>query len=1033
MSSRRSGSTPVTSQLEAQRPTFSPAEVSGILERYWKIFAELRGLPSERDQNFLVDSGRLHVLKIAGSDEPTPHLELQNAALAWLATRAPTVAVPRLVPTADRQPMVSIDADRGGRHAVRLLTYVPGVPLATARPHSPKLLRSVGAALGALDRGLQGFVHPATTRDFVWNPALAPDVIRAHLDAADAPHHRVILAHVLEQWEALVAPILPELRRSVTYNDANDHNILVDESAREPRAAAGFVDFGDMVESWTVVDPAIAVAYAMLDEPNPLAVAAAVVAGYHDVFPLEEAELDVLFPLACARLAVSVCVAAHRRRSEPDNAYLVVSERPAWEALERLAGVHPRFARNVLRNSCGLPPCPGSTAVNAWLRRHAGQFAPVVDPDPRRVPTTVLDLSVGSTEFPDADRETGTESFASAIFRTIAGRGATIGIGRYDEPRLVYVSDAFEGPDAELPETRTIHLGIDLFLEANTPVSAPLDAVVHAVHDNAAPLDYGPTVVLRHEPAEGPTFYTLYGHLNPDCLQLESGAPISAGDTFAQIGCFEDNGNWPPHLHFQIITDLLDRGCEFPGVAAPSERAVWLSLSPDPNQILGLQGDTQAPNPSLDALSETRQKRLGRNLSLSYRTPLHIVRGRAQYLYDSLGHRYLDCVNNVAHVGHAHPRVVDAIARQSRVLNTNTRYLHETILRYAERLGAMLPDPLTICYIVNSGSEANDLALRMARAATGADDIIVLKGAYHGHTAALIDASPYKHDGPGGRGAPPHVHAVVMPDDYRGPYRRDDPTCGEKYARHVAEGIEDVLAADRRVAAFLSETLLSCGGQIELPPGYLREAYRYTRAAGGICIADEVQVGFGRLGTHFWGFETQDVVPDIVTLGKPIGNGHPLGAVVTTPEIARAFDTGMEYFNTFGGNPVSCAAGLAVLDVIRDERLQERARVVGSHLWQRLAELRDSHPVVGDVRGRGLFLGIELVREQASREPATTIASYVIERVKDHGILLSTDAPDRNVIKIKPPLVFTEDDADRLVAVLDRILWEDVVRQAVES
>jgi 4-aminobutyrate aminotransferase-like enzyme len=269
-----------------------------------------------------------------------------------------------------------------------------------------------------------------------------------------------------------------------------------------------------------------------------------------------------------------------------------------------------------------------------------------------------------------------------------------------------------------------------------------------------------------------------------------------------------------------------------------------------------------------------------------------------------------------------------------------------------------------------------------------------------------------------------------MPDDYRGPHRRDEPSCGEKYAGYVATAIEDVLARGRQVAAFLSETLLSCGGQIELPTAYLREAYRYTRAAGGICIADEVQVGFGRLGTHFWGFDTQGVIPDIVTLGKPIGNGHPLGAVVTTPQIARAFDTGMEYFNTFGGNPVSCAAGLAVLDVLRDERLQEHACVVGDQLRHHLAALGESHPVVGDVRGRGLFLGVEFVRDRASREPATAVAEYVVERMKDHGILLSTDGPDRNVIKIKPPLVFTERDAGRLVAALDRVLAEDVVRQA---
>ena len=362
------------------------------------------------------------------------------------------------------------------------------------------------------------------------------------------------------------------------------------------------------------------------------------------------------------------------------------------------------------------------------------------------------------------------------------------------------------------------------------------------------------------------------------------------------------------------------------------------------------------------------------------------------------------------------------------VLNTNTRYLHEGILLYAERLCATLPEPLRVCYFVNSGSEANDLALRMARAHTGAKDVVVLDGGYHGHTTALIEVSPYKFDGAGGVGAPPHVHKVVMPDGYRGPYRRDDPECGAKYADHVRKTIARTHRGRHKVAAFLSETLLSCGGQIELPAGYLEQAYDAARDAGAVCIADEVQVGFGRVGTHFWGFETQGVVPDIVTLGKPIGNGHPLGAIVTTRAIAESFNTGMEYFNTYGGNPVSCAVGLAVLDVIEREGLQQHALAVGTKLKAALRTLMDSHAIVGDVRGRGLFLGLELVRDRGDRSPATEEADYVIERAKDHGVLLSTDGPDRNVIKIKPPLVFSEEDADRLVSVLDTVLGEDFVR-----
>jgi 4-aminobutyrate aminotransferase-like enzyme len=266
-----------------------------------------------------------------------------------------------------------------------------------------------------------------------------------------------------------------------------------------------------------------------------------------------------------------------------------------------------------------------------------------------------------------------------------------------------------------------------------------------------------------------------------------------------------------------------------------------------------------------------------------------------------------------------------------------------------------------------------------------------------------------------------------MPDDYRGPYRRTDPECGVKYAEEVAKAIAAAERNSRRVAGFLVESLLSCGGQIELPPRYLEVAFAHMRRAGGVCIADEVQVGFGRVGSHMWGFETQGVVPDIVTLGKPIGNGHPLGAVVTTPKIAKSFDTGMEYFNTFGGNPVSCAVGLSVLDIMRDEALQAHALDVGTYLKDRLAGLMSRHPSMGDVRGLGLFLGIEFVTDRDTRIPSADIADYVVERAKDHGVLLATDGPDRNVIKIKPPLVYGRREADRLVEVVDRILHEDFV------
>ncbi len=401
------------------------------------------------------------------------------------------------------------------------------------------------------------------------------------------------------------------------------------------------------------------------------------------------------------------------------------------------------------------------------------------------------------------------------------------------------------------------------------------------------------------------------------------------------------------------------------------------------------------------------------------------MKGAGQYLYDVNGRTYLDGVNNVCHVGHCQPDVVRALQKQTAVLNTNTRYLHPNIIEYARRLTATLPDPLSVCFFVCTGSEANELALRMARTYTQQENIIVIDGAYHGNTQALINISPYKFDGRGGGGTPSHVHKALMPDPYRGLYKGYSVKTGHQYAHHVQSIVQQLQSEDKGLAAFIGESILGCGGQIVLPDGYFEEVYHMVREAGGICIADEVQVGFGRVGSHFWGFETQGVVPDIVTMGKPIGNGHPLAAVVTTPEIAAAFNNGMEYFNTFGGNPVSCAVGLAVLDVIAKENLQENALRVGKHLLSKLKQLTEKHPIIGDVRGSGLFIGIELVRNRETLEPAAEEADYVINRLQEHGILLSTDGPLHNVLKFKPPILFSMENADLLLATLDQVLAED--------
>lgn len=823
---------------------------------------------------------------------------------------------------------------------------------------------------------------------------------------------------------------MPALRKSVIHNDGNNFNLLAgggNDLYTRNQNIIGLLDFGDMVHSYTISDLAVAIAYAILDKPDPLAVAAQIVKGYHAACPLRDNEFTALFGLVTMRLCMSACIAADQQAHQPDNAYLGISQAPIRYTLPKLAAIHPNFAEAVFWDACGLTPSPSADKVTDWLKAQAGDFASLLDINLRVGSATILDLGMSSPLINSDPNQNEESKLTPRIHQTINEAGATVGIGRYDEARYLYTAPAFTTGDQPTDEYRTIHLGMDLFAPTNTPIYTPLDGSVYAFADNAAFQDYGPVIVLEHKSTEHPTFYSLYGHLSRESLKgLRIGQALAQGEQLATVGSSDVNGGWSPHLHFQIVTDLLDLGSDFPGVARPSQRNVWLSLCPDPNLIVGIPlSKFPAREPTKAETLAVRRKRMGHNQSISYHEPLKIVRGWQQYLFNDEGRKYLDAYNNVAHVGHNHPRVVAAAQQQTGILNTNTRYLHDNINRYAEKLTSLFHESLSVCFFVNSGSEANELAVRLARAYTNQRDMIVLEAAYHGNTNTLIDISPYKHSGPGGKGRPDWVHAAPIPDDYRGAYKRNDPQAGAKYAGHVLEIINELKQKDCGLAGFIAESLPSVGGQIVMPAGYLADVFRYVRAAGGICIIDEVQTGFGRTGTRFWGFEAQGVIPDIVVLGKPIGNGHPLGAVVTTREIADAFNNGMEYFSTFGGNPVSCAVGLEVLNVVLDEHLQEHALRVGNHMLNGLCPFVERYPIVGDVRGSGLFLGVELIRNRDTLEPAAEEASFVVNRMREHCILAGTDGPYHNVIKIRPPMPFDKLNADYLVETMDRVLGDD--------
>jgi 4-aminobutyrate aminotransferase-like enzyme/Ser/Thr protein kinase RdoA (MazF antagonist) len=1004
------------------------AGASRIALDLYGLKATAHPLPGEYDDNFHLrtSDSQGYVLKIMHPAREESFLDMQCRALLHLAERAPHLELPRVVPTRTGELFSRIQWESHGPRLVWLLTYLPGTTLAQANPRSPELLASLGTLLAHLDSALLDFSHPATQRELKWDASRS-------LRAREYLHHirdverRNLAEQFLKLFEAEAVPRFPHLRRSVIYGDANDHNVLVSPPWPQPRRVVGVIDFGDMHHGYTVAEPAVAAAYAILGQENPLAAAAALLTAYHTVFPLNEHEIAALYPFLCARLAVSVVNSAHRQQLVPHDQYVTVTETSAWQALERLAKIHPRLAHHTFRAACGFPPVPHAKQVCDWLAQNASLAAPLIPQNLREGNCVVLDLSVAST-FLSSDPANIAERQATPTLQALMrAANATVAVGRYDEPRPVYISPLFAGGQNPTEERRTIHLGIDLFIDPGTPVSSPFAATVHAFTDNRAALDYGPVVILKHQIPGGLEFFTLYGHLSRESLaHLHTGDRISAGQTFARIGCAAENGGWTPHLHFQIILDLLGLSTDFPGVAYPSQRAVFTSLSPDPNLILGIPEKCfPAPTASVDAMLAARSECLGGNLSVSYSLPLNIVRGWRQYLYDDTGRAYLDVYNNVPLVGHSHPRVVAAVQQQIALLNTNTRYLHDNILRYAEQLSALLPAPLKVCYFLNSGSEANELAIRLARTHTRREDVIVLEHAYHGHTSTLIDISPYKFNGPGGTGQKPWVHVAPIPDDYRGMYRRGESDLGKKYAAHVASLLQESQKQSQPIAAYIAETLPSVAGQIVFPQGYLAEVYKHVRAAGAVCIADEVQVGFGRLGTHFWGFEMQCAIPDIIVLGKPIGNAFPLAAVVTTPEIAASFNNGMEFFSTFGGNPVACAAGLAVLNVLRDENLQQNAFSVGTRWIEMLRQLQPDDETVGDVRGSGLFLGIDLVNDRSSRAPATEQASYVVNRLRERGILAGTDGPYHNVIKLRPPLIFSDTDAGLFTDTLAQILHED--------
>ncbi len=1011
------------SVLTTLPPSFADDAVAKLLRDEFGLAGSLIPLNSERDQNFrLIDAaGERWVVKIANAAEDVETLELQEALLLHVAATDPRVDVPRLRDTWNGKRLVSCKSPSGAEHFVRVVRWLDGDTLA-ARGRSGERLSALGQTLGRLTSALRGFMHRGALRDFDWDLARTPRA-RERLSFIDDGDRHELLVYFLDRFDRRAAPALRHARSQVIHGDANDHNVLVREDA--PGCQVALIDFGDAVYSAIINEVAVACAYAMLGSARPIDDAATLVAAFHAEHPLLPEEIDILFDLIAARLVISVTMSATRRERSGDNAYLSVSEAPAWELLTRLRMMDPDIVTGILRHACAMEAAPGSNAARAFIARNARSFSPVLDEPVERLTKALVPFGDASHPITQASAARQPNE-AERLWREWAGgHGVELGIGPYGEERAVYTAQGFASRLAR-GDRRTVHLGLDLFRPAGTNVRVPLDGVVVDVYATDLPLDYGHTLLLEHTPAPGVRFWTLWGHLAAATMQQRRvGEQLTAGEVIASLGDVHENGGWQPHLHLQLTTYRPSSAGTVIGVGEPNLRSVWSELFPDPSPLAQLPREAltssgREPNEILQA----RRRSLIRNLSVSYRKPLKIVRGEGTRLYDDTGRAFLDCYNNVAHIGHAHPEVVEVLARQASLLNTNTRYLHDAIVDYAAALTATLPPSLTVAALVCSGSEANDLALRMARHARGAMGTIALDGAYHGHSAALIDVSPYKYKRKGGSGRPATTGEAALPDAYRAPQDWLPNEIATRYAATVTDAAAQLAQAGHAPAAFIAESLPSTAGQIVLPNGYLAQAYAAARAAGALVIADEVQVGFGRFGTHLWGFDAEGALPDFVSMGKPIGNGHPLAALVTTAEIAERFNNGMEYFNTFGGNPVSCVVGLKVLEILQRDRLMENARVVGVQVLEGLRALMGRFDIVGDVRGRGLMLGMELVEDRESKTPATARAGRVAERCRELGVLLGTDGPWDNVIKIRPPMVFSAVDAQFLLQVLEHALGE---------
>ncbi|KZE95197.1 2,2-dialkylglycine decarboxylase [Agromyces sp. NDB4Y10] len=950
---------------ELPAPNLPAAEVAAIVREHWGLDVALEPLGSQQDQNFLATAGGtpVGVVKITNPAFTAAELDAQDHAASRIAAAAPQLRIATTTRADDGTPR-SVVAETGeGPLAIRLLEYLPGGTLTGGAHLSPAVVARMGELAGHASLALAGFEHPGLDRVLQWDLRHADRVVDllAHYHPDEAKRARVTDA-AARAW-ADVQAVAAELPMQAVHLDLTDDNVVC-TSERGMRTPDGMIDFGDVTASWAVSELAITISSVLHHAGAEPASVLPAVRAFHALRPLSPAEVAGLWPLVVLRGAVLVVSGEQQVQIDGGaNAYAAAGVEREWRIFEQATSVPSEVMTGVIADALDVPLGGRAGAPKAPRIESSPGF------DPARAAR--LDVSITSDDV-DAGAWLDPELEERLALRALDA-GASVAWLERGTPRLSASRIRSAG------STATVPTGVDVwFAEA------------------------------QHLAAEGDARLVI---------ETTDGATIL-------------DGTVPSRQRARIRLEVPDAP-RVPHLVRPEYAPGWLALTVDPAAAMGLEdagpgtplrGYSTTGGADASELVARRERAFAEVQEHYYAAPPRIERGWREHLVGTDGRVYLDMVNNVTPLGHGHPGLAAAVAKQLRTLNTNSRFNYGAVVEFSERLAALAPDPLDTVFLVNSGSEATDLAIRIAMAATGRRDIVSLLEAYHGWTYASDAVSTSVADNPNALATRPDwVHPIDAPNPFRGVHRGAD---AARYAPEAADRIRELAASGRPPAGFIAETFSGNAGGIPLPDGYLAEVYAAVCEAGGLAIADEVQAGYGRLGNWFWGFEQQGVVPDVIAVAKAAGNGYPLGAVITTREIAARYRTQGYFFSSTGGSPASSVAGLTVLDAFRDERLQQNAAETGAYLKGRLETLAERHPLIGIVHGLGLYLGVEFVRDRATLEPATEETAAICDRLLTLGVIMQPTGDHQNVLKVKPPLVVTRESADFFVDMLDRVLTE---------